>query len=147
MRQIKFRAWDPDHSEWIQAFDVDRDGLVWYNHVGLLNAILEQFTGLKDANGKEIYEGDVVRWTLPKGFCHPTSYEIIQNACTTISQVVWVDGCYELHGIGEYRGWETLLHGDVPRNEYATIIGNIHQNPELMEKHNQRAKPLLEKEK
>lgn len=64
MKEIKFRAWDKDVSKMIPFEEIGAEG---YSHGGLSLAqhlepddllILMQYTGLKDKNGKEIYESD-----------------------------------------------------------------------------------------
>lgn len=84
-----------------------------------------QFTGLLDKDGKEIYEGDVVRWSdnfEKRVFC----YE---------SAVHWGQGGWDILG-AEVQGSRIVeLLGEVIKDEQANveIIGNIHENPELLE--------------
>lgn len=131
-REIKFRVWDKVKKVMMVPRDIqtDSDGNIFYIEAnsptgeydeGDLDVFkLEQFTGLKDANGKEIYKGDIVRMQRP-GFHEYACYEVeyfIQDVC--IFQIVKVtDG-------------STLFES--PSNGHdVEIIGNIHENPELLE--------------
>jgi len=135
MREIKFRVWDKKEKEMYDVLTLNRyykDKPMTITWIGNLfnfpvpptaqkgiseeeenNYILMQYTGLKDENGKEIYEGDIVikRFENPKG----TKWEK--------KIVVEIPDFY-----GEW------FCGGID-DEYE-IIGNIYQNPELLKNYN-----------
>lgn len=114
MREIKFRAWDEHKRKMIANPVVSDEGDGGETASVLLNTaincldpyyVLMQYTGLKDKNGKEIYEGDIVSDT-----------EIMD-------EVTFVDGMF----------W--LNYSEEPLYHYISVwevIGNIHENPELL---------------
>lgn len=78
-----------------------------------------QFTGLTDCNGNEIYEGDILSTDLAKSSC----------------EVVFRNGCFALRlNDGEEDFYDILapLEDSVAQTKYHAIIGNIHDNPELI---------------
>lgn len=118
MREIKFRAWDKINKKMISLTDIDKRDYVaiggtWeiynsYTEKCLLNhknGILMQFTGLKDKNGKEIFEGDII-----KGIIGDIS----------VKRVVF----WEI-----FEGY--TFFEDIDFN-YLEVIGNIYENPELL---------------
>lgn len=121
MREIKFRAWDSYlgfYVDWKSYFI--RNGKVYFDNDGDIidqteKLILEQYTGLKDKNGKEIYEGDILRWIKHDG----TEYA---------NYIYWCEGT-------AYHGWKIkngryhkALSPNGIYNANAEIIGNIHEN-------------------
>ena len=84
------------------------------------SAYLMQSTGLKDKNGVEIYEGDIVHWV--KEFTSPMDMRTKHK----------IDGNRKVYQkeSGEWvMGQGNKLHGEVKNIE---VIGNIHENPELI---------------
>jgi len=142
MRLIKFRAWDKN----LEAmFPVE--GLDFIEHEvccrgagmrgGKWDVVLMQFTGLRDKQGKEIYEGDIFHWTFDmldilftpfycEGLDAPPN-----NLVDNTSEVKIIDGNTMLITGGGM--FTAPLKGDVDRSQMGEVIGNIYANPELLE--------------
>lgn len=102
MREIKFRAWDNSTKKMYY-----NSGLtVTNNNIIHMDGEIMQFTGLKDAEGVEVYEGDILT--------HP---EFRTNVV-----VEWKHGCWHLSG------WDVIRTPITP----GKVIGNIFENPELL---------------
>lgn len=141
MREIKFKGKDIGCNEWVYGHYTEgawidpTDGTEVKRHIihaedGFLHDIdpetLEQFTGLLDKNGKEIYEGDILKVTFTNGepIYKLVSYQPNNAAfCLVNSFSMQYDGRWDV--------WSSINQDWVCDVE-ATVAGNIHDNPELI---------------
>lgn len=138
--RFRFRFWRKNYeNKLVPLYDdlmsVDGSALPYNNGEGgawcdFEDAICEQCTGLKDKNGKLIYEGDIVKETsFDEDSCMGREIE-------EVSEVCFGGGDYPcsftLKSKRYYKGFALLNYG-VNRLEIE-IIGNIHDNSELLEK-------------
>lgn len=120
MREIKFRVWDIDKKKW---FEKPKSILDWtYNDLTIYGDSLVwlQYTGLKDKNGKEIYEGDILDWG---GQMVKTIYRGCVFGFVGIERFA--------NGRAEY-SFDTITNPEITTIRDAKIIGNIYENPELL---------------
>lgn len=131
MREIKFRAWDGErmhpveqwqNKSWVAVPIPTNDGnggVDWHLEQRKIDDIqLMQYTGLKDKNNKEIFEGDVVKWFSNR----------VEKAIVKFS-----NGIFQLK-IQEPENDDYYM--DILHNWTSTIevIGNLYENPELLDK-------------
>lgn len=125
MRSIKFRAWDIDRKELFFPSSISwKDGVMWAANVHGENRYetviekseLMQFTGLLDKNGKEIYEGDIVRYSFLDVFLD-------------VGKIIWTNSARFVWWARDEGNGYAMTFRDAENRE---IIGNIHENPELL---------------
>jgi uncharacterized phage protein (TIGR01671 family) len=134
MREIKFRAWDTKTKKFMypwpegfylfgettcfdligQQFDKGEDRLLRYNDVEVM-----QYTGLKDKNGKDIYEGDIIS----NGHMTEPNRAIIKW---------WNGGFHAENTAQEDSSLFNLVMSGALSSGTCEIIGNIYENPELL---------------
>ena len=125
MREIKFRAWDKKRKEMLHKpilFPKREGGGQAVSGNGNQYELM-QFTGLKDKNGKEIYEGDIVKWGHHCEWCkeEPIRIAEVQFAPDIQFKTLIYD---EPFRFGSFAYKDTYKHLE--------IIGNIYENPELL---------------
>ncbi len=125
-REIKFKVWDKImediaplvelHSDWVAIPIMDEEG----GHLEkrkIEDVELMQFTGLHDKNGKEVYEGDIVKYRT-----HPMK--------TSKGIVVWSKNEPALKILDDH------IYYSLGSINMIEIIGNIYENPELLTNEN-----------
>ena len=130
-REIKFRAFDTENKEMLEVQELDYEDswngqpmvrtTMYNDYFDTEKMILMQYTGLKDKNGVEIYEGDIVQTRI---FEDSTSEKYVVKYDTDRAgffPFACGDGC-------------GCCETDVISATYAETLGNIYDNPELIEK-------------
>jgi len=132
MREIKFRAWEKDEKfmclpyftlRQISKLDSTyfQDSIIWM-----------QYTGLKDKNGKEIYEGDVLTSSnKPKGRQILGS---VKHGHYDVYQPNETSGLEPRYGwyVGPYYTDFVVFDIDLTTASFYEVIGNVWENPELL---------------
>lgn len=120
----KFRAWDTTNKEMFKdTFSITESGQVVVveqedvmcppDYVFVDNLVIMQSTGLVDKNGKEIFEGDIVKMAKDV-YSEPTHYEVVRH----------YGGAYRIES--KQHGCELWL-----RHTDCEVVGNVYENKEL----------------
>lgn len=138
-REIKFRVWDKNTKKFLfqEDFAIRGDGLYiltwdWHHDYGKSwgfprddEYVIQQYTGLEDKNGKEIYEGDFIKYE------HPNDDQCVSRNTTNIVLVRWSEENEDNHP-----GFRIVdLWGQYGERE---VVGNIFENPELLKNEHQK---------
>lgn len=154
MKNIKFRAWDKGNEIYLynvqDAYDT-LSGFVKYDDGenaeydedcfgGFLNNKrydVEQFTGLKDLNGKDIYVGDILKLSYdePESYIYKDEFDCNPRVIPpkTVNDTVQVVNNTGAFGVTHHGALFTTLRDVDKGRQSIEIIGNIHENPELLE--------------
>jgi uncharacterized phage protein (TIGR01671 family) len=158
VREIKFRGKCSQSKRWVYGYyfieerDIE-DGIIWrdipqiqqrygdhFQYFDVDPATVGQYTGLKDKNGREIYEGDNILWGDKTACGKGTAIRVV---------VEYKGGCF---GVNDGKHFHEFYHynstkwdegeitddmwGELPIEKYFRacfeVIGNIHDNPELL---------------
>lgn len=118
MRELKFRCFDKRHKEMFYSDHERRLATFFDLFAGeCCTEVIMQYIGLKDKNGKEIYEGDIIRET--EYFNRNYEIRYISDECSFVGFKIKDRDCNVL-------GFPQLA-------ECGEVIGNIYENPELLE--------------
>lgn len=142
--RFKFRVWDKELKAYYNQGKLkympkpmlQSDGLLAYDCDNFERFVIQQCTGLKDKNGKLIFEEDILEWQ-----CCDMDKGDVRRVCKVIQEIKIDD-----EGMQHSRFLIDVLNsykdnGDnrtyFPRPEKIKIIGNIYENPELLEVSNE----------
>lgn len=125
-REIKFRMWDKTQKMWITHYELDSISS-WSSPLNSIfsnnkNIIFQQYTGLQDKTGKEIYEGDIAIYQ-PNGIMPKTG------------EILFEDGAFIFNGIKSVKGFvciHAFTKNEIGGLKAIQVIGNIYENPELL---------------
>lgn len=130
MRKIKFRVYNTKTKSWIHApnKEVNLFGeMILMGHFldgvsirDLNDCVALQFTGLKDSNDVELYEGDIVKTVLD---------DSLEDYEAEIDQIVYKNGSFVLKNALHMKFLEEYM---IDGKLFSEIIGNIFENPQLL---------------
>ncbi len=130
MREIKFRFWHRNAKKYIDDLCLYSDGQIgdvsecFHNLEDTENYSIEQYTGLKDKNGKDIYEGDILFLETNTELSFIVVVEFFEGSFTSPYYYRRM-GQGKVEVVGRAHNVGSLLKD-------SEIIGNIHENPELL---------------
>lgn len=134
--RFKFRVWCEDNQEWEEdtilisnkdMYEIRNDKFTKYTDIDPKNHIINFCTGLRDKNGKLIYEGDILRVTGSRDMSGYGVVEYLQAGCQFfVNGYLDNPSPYHPRRKGEFYQ---------PLQEWlcTEVIGNIYENPELLE--------------
>jgi len=141
IRKIKFRGKRVDNGKWVRGYGIkisisgtviiyDKNELEWFE---VIPETVGEYTGCRDKNCKEIYEGDIVKFP---SFYDDTLSENFSAKNPQICEVIRKNGCYGVIPNADYQFFHEFysfskMEEDIGiEQDDIEIIGNIYENPE-----------------
>lgn len=115
MKELKFRQWQPETKRFLYIYQMQPGDTVRAEFI-LHDGELQQYTGLKDKNGEEIYEGDIIYDGVSK--------EVVKFNIPSIRVTYGHGECWYHCNI--------TLFSNYGKGDHIEIIGNIYDNPEIL---------------
>lgn len=148
MREILFRGKREDNGQWIKGYllgdeitgqyfihasgcsvneshKIGEEGVLHFLAFEVIPETVGQYTGLKDKNGKQIFEGDIVDYEDES----PGQYEYHDSTFINRGVIEYGDGVFYWTNLVAVQFYDTVYKGSAD----CVVIGNIHDNPELLE--------------
>lgn len=155
MREILFRGKRVDNGEWVEGYgfadegyfgkiffyhdtftDEEGEEYLFYDNVRVHTDTVGQYTGLQDKNGKKIFEGDIVKFEFPSDKL--MDLFVVNGKFSFTGVASMEDQFYTLDKKNEHGGVDSISMWQMrAKRDYHSgvieILGNIHDNPELLE--------------
>lgn len=139
MREIEFRGKDIENGKWVFGdlhtlcdkphIHTDKSKFLYAGKRSfVIPETIGQFTGLLDKNGKKIYEGDIIKHP----YVDPIFRDLVESkdGKGVTSEVVFHDGAF----VVKYDEDDFIYLDGFTRKGYTEVVGNIYDNPELINK-------------
>lgn len=153
MEDFKFRVWDKENKSWtspsilevwddtgtLSPFQYIKTGKLNPLYVPVENYVIQQFTGARDKNKREIYDGDILKVAR----CHAVQTEISKGHISVssvedgeeIGLIMWMDVSMRWlisYDYKRYDDYDDMIGGGYSGHHRYEIIGNSFENPDLV---------------